>query len=795
MKRIFTLWVVAFFITGFLFTAVPARVNAKSPYLAQVATTVEELKALINALQAQVQALLERVNQVTGGINVAVPVPAPEPSSSTEPGVPPSGVIPSGEVVLEELPGSPRVSCVLPELRIGQKNNAVYLLQMTLAKDRNIYPEGLVTGYFGPLTQAAVKRFQEANGENQTGIVDDATLRKLNAVILQAFPECGDVSIPTPVSRPKPPKYEFFPTSEWWNDFWPEINSLLESNFENVDKIKGARNIKQKYGLTEFGVADAILVYVSKGATTGIYTVVRFDYHTGKPVLALFKQKSGDIKPLTFSEGVGGAGRYGSSVDFKSFGKQGKALYSAEYWLYGDPIDYCIAEVYAWNGNVEIFEFNTDLSNIYQKEYCATAGITIEPPLNQPPVITGVSGPTTLKVGEAGKWTVNAYDPEKGYLRYSVDWGDAALQPLSAQASPVDSQTATFMHSYSRAGTYTATFTVTDVQGLSAKTSLSVKVGDGGISLAPISVYSPASGDTWYKGKTYNIGWKTPLNSQIEFVNIALNTGIYCITAPCPSSRTIAKGVRNSGGGTYNWTIPSDIENSSRYRIEVYDAKNSKNYGISGYFTITEAIQTDLTITSPQKGERWTIGNTYHIKWTYPSELAGKSVRVVVSAAHDGLPSLSKVPIYDSKLGVSYIVPSGGDVLWTLSIEGTGLLEGENIVSLEIHDLQTGKVYNAVSEKFIVSKPVPYLCAERSATQRAPLGTREFENLGLDISSHPEIARYRIQWSSGAWSRWYIPGVDDVDWKTNFNGSLRRVWSYFADHTHEVEICPNMRTN
>ncbi|MCG2711367.1 MAG: GPI anchored serine-threonine rich family protein, partial [Candidatus Omnitrophica bacterium] len=31
--------------------------------------------------------------------------------------------------------------------------------------------------------------------------------------------------------------------------------------------------------------------------------------------------------------------------------------------------------------------------------------------------------------------------------------------------------------------------------------------------------------------------------------------------------------------------------------------------------------------------------------------------------------------------------------------------------------------------------------------------------------------------------------VDDIDWKTNDDGSKRRVWSYFTDHTHEYQKC------
>ena len=43
----------------------------------------------------------------------------------------------------------------------GTKGDEVKQLQEFLKTMPEVYPEGLITGYFGPLTEAAVKRFQE----------------------------------------------------------------------------------------------------------------------------------------------------------------------------------------------------------------------------------------------------------------------------------------------------------------------------------------------------------------------------------------------------------------------------------------------------------------------------------------------------------------------------------------------------------------------------------------------------------------------------------------------------------
>ena len=73
----------------------------------------------------------------------------------------------------------------------GTRGGEVENLQKFLSKHPDVYPEGLVTGYFGSLTEAAVKRFQEKYANEilkplgfieGTGVVGNRTLEKLNEV-------------------------------------------------------------------------------------------------------------------------------------------------------------------------------------------------------------------------------------------------------------------------------------------------------------------------------------------------------------------------------------------------------------------------------------------------------------------------------------------------------------------------------------------------------------------------------------------------------------------------------------
>ena len=63
------------------------------------------------------------------------------------------------------------------QMMMGWRGEEISNLQRILKEFPEIYPEGYVTGYFGPLTQKAVKRLQAKCNLPETGIVDEATLK------------------------------------------------------------------------------------------------------------------------------------------------------------------------------------------------------------------------------------------------------------------------------------------------------------------------------------------------------------------------------------------------------------------------------------------------------------------------------------------------------------------------------------------------------------------------------------------------------------------------------------------
>lgn len=95
--------------------------------------------------------------------------------------------------------------------------------------------------------------------------------------------------------------------------------------------------------------------------------------------------------------------------------------------------------------------------------------------------VTGIDAPVALTIGNSGTWTVKAnVGSNAGTLHYSVRWGDESVRADMASImapQPTTTQTsATFTHSYSRAGVYTPVFTVTDDFGNTASASAMVTV-------------------------------------------------------------------------------------------------------------------------------------------------------------------------------------------------------------------------------------------------------------------------------------------------------------------------------
>lgn len=231
-------------------------------------------------------------------------------------------------------------------------------------------------------------------------------------------------------------------------------------------------------------------------------------------------------------------------------------------------------------------------------------------PNNQIPVISSISGPTTLQVGAKGSWSVKASNASGGNLRYIVSWGDeTGGSPTSpaAESAVEYSQSANFTHVYAAAGTYTPTFTVTNSQGQSASASLSVSVT--ATAQPQITVLSPNGGETWTTYDERAIKWNWPNAKRTDKVDIYLDFAGSCgsdtSAGLCAqayfSPYVLDKNI--SVRATYNWIVATDVDNkkipAGNYRMRVCQAGSQTNCDSSdNHFTI--AAPTRLMQVCPQ---------------------------------------------------------------------------------------------------------------------------------------------------------------------------------------------------
>lgn len=107
------------------------------------------------------------------------PTPTPTPTPIPTEEVKPISKVPEPAALIKQ---------ITKYLIKGMKDEQIKYLQEFLAQDKEIYPEGLITGYFGNLTEKAVQRFQKKygivkEGDEGFGTVGLKTRAKLNELL------------------------------------------------------------------------------------------------------------------------------------------------------------------------------------------------------------------------------------------------------------------------------------------------------------------------------------------------------------------------------------------------------------------------------------------------------------------------------------------------------------------------------------------------------------------------------------------------------------------------------------
>lgn len=163
-----------------------------------------------------------------------------------------------------------------------------------------------------------------------------------------------------------------------------------------------------------------------------------------------------------------------------------------------------------------------------------------------------------------------------------------------------------------------------------------------------ITVTSPNGGETWVAGSTHNITWNSTNLDSSASINIAFISG--------GNSVPIAT-VSNSG--LYSWTLPFG-NGATNLKISITSTTNTSIGDISdGVFTVAGAHQPSITVTSPNGGETWKIGETHDITWDYSGISEDTSVCIRLGDHNSGrlvASDIKCVPISDKSY--LWIIPS-----------------------------------------------------------------------------------------------------------------------------------------
>ncbi len=135
---------------------------------------------------------------------------------------------------------------------------------------------------------------------------------------------------------------------------------------------------------------------------------------------------------------------------------------------------------------------------------------------------------------------------------------------------------------------------------------------------ASITVAVPNGGEVWTGGEVHSIQWSYTGNPGSNVMIELLNGGTPTVLAPSVS-------VGAAGSGSWSWTVPVDQTPGSAYRVRVTSTFAGACTDTSnGDFTI---VAPAITVTAPNGGEMWMIGETHVLTWTYTGE-PGPNVKI-----------------------------------------------------------------------------------------------------------------------------------------------------------------------
>ena len=429
------------------------------------APTVNSSNPTVDDLRAQLQALLNKITQLQQQTGASTGVPGAVVSSTACPLI--------GRV-----------------LRKGDSGEDVTRLQQFLAQDPLIYPERLVTGYYGSLTEAAVRRWQvqfnivssgspETTGYGQVGPRTAATMAQRCALnggsmggsvggFIKVTPISGNaplaVSVEATVNTVNSCAGALY-TVDWGDGTAPAQIVAPAGNCQQL--VQTLRHTYQWGGTYQ--------VVLSAGAHRTNATVTVFG-STQPPTPPVSTADSVSANPntgtaplsVTFTGTVNGSRSCSGGVYTLDFGDDQNAVipYPADAC---QALSYTIAHQYSSGGT-----FGARLLRGSLSSGTLVANTNVDVSSNTPDI-----GPFTVTPGIGGNVLAVEveFDIATPCSAYDLNWGDGSTHVVQAQGSGACAQVVTtkrFTHIYTQTGSHTITLirgTRTDTAAITISSS------------------------------------------------------------------------------------------------------------------------------------------------------------------------------------------------------------------------------------------------------------------------------------------------------------------------------------
>lgn len=171
-----------FFMKKIIFSIVFTAALVALPLSAHAALTEDQIGSILNLIESfgADAAVVENVDNALRGLPTTVDGAVDDLQEQVD------ALTTENEALKEALK-------LKEELDRGDESEEVKKLQKFLSTDPDVYPEALVTGYFGTLTEAAVRRFQAKFDIARVGRVGPQTLSHINYILENGAGKSGNI--------------------------------------------------------------------------------------------------------------------------------------------------------------------------------------------------------------------------------------------------------------------------------------------------------------------------------------------------------------------------------------------------------------------------------------------------------------------------------------------------------------------------------------------------------------------------------------------------------------------------